>query len=168
TVLLSAHVVCELTADTWSGTHTVVSPRTGLTTTPDDPQQAASAGPTPISPVSRAPGGHRSAPAHAASATSPSESPTSSSAPPTHSSARQTHIRPADDQSAGGTSRNGLAGRAARSILNADAGPQDAMETADTEEGHAQLLADLDAFADGQQQAHDDTTDEHPSEESQR
>src|SRR5699024_1751040 len=117
TVLLPAHVVCELNEDTWSGTQTVVLPRTGQTTASDSPQQAASSDPTPINPSSRATGGHRSTPTHsgssAAAVSSASAGPSSGSsespaAPSPPSAARQAHLLPAEDQSVGGTTHNGL------------------------------------------------------------
>lgn len=155
TVLLPAHVVCELDEDTWSGEHTVVLPQTGLAAAQEPAWPSASLDSSPDVTDALPP---------------PREHPTTP-APPASPAPRQNHIRPADEQTATeGTTQNGLPRRVSRSIRNADAdaNPHDAMSEGDTAEGHAKLLADLDAFTDGQQQAHDDPTDEHSSEGTQR
>ena len=153
TVLLPAHVVCELDEDAWSGIHTVVMPRSGRTQVPEPAQPQPQAARIPSQQEAESSGAH--APAQAAAAPSP----TPRSAP----------LRPqAEQPAAGTTTQSGLPRRVSRSIRNADAGPQDVMSTSDTAEGHAKLLADLDAFSDGEQQAHDGTDGESPNGQAQQ
>lgn len=144
TVLLPAHVVCELDEDAWSGMHTVVLPRTGRTQVPEPAQHAAPAARIPSQQETEPEGAHAATGAQARAQPSPAP--------------RRTPPRPqAEQPSAGTTTQSGLPRRVSRSIRNADAGPQDVLGTSDTAEGHAKLLADLDAFSDGEQQAHDGT-----------
>lgn len=135
TVLLPPRLVCELDEDSWSGMHTVVLPRTGVSPPAQDPglqDLTPSAVPRTSSPG-------------AAARPSPQPGPAS-----------------AEANTAGSRTQSGLPRRVSRSIRNSDAGPQeapqDAMHEADTAEGHARLLADLDAFSDGEQQARGGTS----------
>src|SRR5699024_3213333 len=114
TVLLPAHVMCELDENTWSGKHTVVLPRTGLAPA-TDPDPGVTGSPDPGVTGSPGQGGNGAG-----------------GAPQQPTPVRQPHLRPAAEQSAGGTTQNGLPRRVSRSIRNADVGPQDAMETADS------------------------------------
>ena len=131
-VVLPPRLVCELDEDGWSGMHTVVLPRTGIT----QPAQETT---------------HQD---HTPATTQPTGAPGASGRP-----SPQPRPASAEANTAGSTTQSGLPRRVSRSIRNSDAGPQeapqDALAAADTAVGHAQLLADLDAFSDGEQQAKD-------------
>lgn len=142
TVLLPAHLVCELPEAGWSGSHTVVPPMP-----------------------------RHSAPAEPAIAMA-SPSPIVDTAPTPRTPSPLPRRQPAPTET-GGTTASGLPRRVSRSIKNADITATEVPDSApglDTSpDGHDQLLADLDAFSDGQQQARDAQSDaEEPSEGTQQ
>jgi signal transduction histidine kinase len=129
TVLLPVPVVAELAEKQWSGTQTVVLP------------QAKAANGTPVAHQLAAPSGL------------PKRRP---SAPPDRKPSprpRTAVLPPAD----GGTTASGLPRRVSRSIRTLPDEPAPSQSPpAEAGEGHERLLADLDAFTDGERAALDD------------
>jgi two-component sensor histidine kinase len=146
TVLLPAPLLCDLPDNAWSGSQTVVLP--AATTA------RAAAGHTV--PAARRPS---SRPRHAAehSAT------TAGGLPKRNPPGGRVATRPPapQDPAEGGRTVNGLPRRVSRSIKNPDHGDDSAAMPAapptpqEEKAGHEQLLADLDAFAAGEQDAKD-------------
>jgi two-component sensor histidine kinase len=146
TVLLPAPLLCDLPDNAWSGSQTVVLP--AATTA------RAATGHTV--PAARRPS---SRPRHAAehSAT------TAGGLPKRNPPGGRVATRPPapQDPAEGGRTVNGLPRRVSRSIKNPDHGDDSApvppalVTPQDEKAGHEQLLADLDAFAAGEQDAKD-------------
>ncbi|MBK1782816.1 sensor histidine kinase [Prauserella cavernicola] len=151
TVLLPAGLVSELPEATWSGTQTVIFAQ-------GNRQRVA------------APGAGESVPASAV-LTEPAEEPGAISGELPRRGAHRLTDQPSPrprpsvpSPVVGGTTASGLPRRVSRSLKNptgeageAPAAPVESTETA--EEGHDKLLADLDAFSDGEQAARDDQRD---------
>jgi two-component sensor histidine kinase len=146
TVLIPGNLVAELPEAAWTGGQTVVLPAVEPA---KEPVPAARPAPRqrPTGPGSTTEGGL-----------------------PRRRAASAATLDPA----IGGTTANGLPRRVSRSIKNPDHGeeperlaePSPAAENGE-ENGHEQLLADLDAFADGQQAALDEVGTADPSSEKQ-
>ncbi|MCT2583727.1 sensor histidine kinase [Actinophytocola gossypii] len=145
TVLLPAGLICDLPDTAWSGAQTVAVPA------------ATEATRDPVPPPPRRPS---SRPRHSAqNASSNASSNAADSDLPRRGTRTVTKPRP-QDPTEGGTTANGLPRRVSRSIKNpgdgADGGkppPPPVPPTSPSEPdlaGHEQLLADLDAFAEGE------------------
>jgi hypothetical protein len=145
TVLLPAGLLCELPETAWSGSQTVVMPAAEPARQPQPPVPAVRPAPRPR---------------HAAGATTigglPRRTPSASSS----STGSRTVTRPPEpkDLIEPGQTVNGLPRRVSRSIKNPDHGedstpPSPPAGPDDERNGHEQLLADLDAFTEGEQAA---------------
>lgn len=145
TVLLPAGLVAELPETSWSGAHTVVFPQTRTAQAPA-PMAATTAARHPGRPPATASGLPRR------TGTTEPVTPPTSGAPGRH---RPASAPPAG--STGGTTPGGLPRRVSRSIKNADlpTAPPEPRPSSGPERqaGHDKLLADLDAFSDGEQTA---------------
>lgn len=140
TVLIPADLVAELPEAAWSGSQTVAMANTKAEKEP------VAARPTP----KPRPTGERS---------------TTLGGLPRRKSARPAGP-PTPEPVKAGTTANGLPRRVSRSIKNPEYGAEPAREPAEEQAGHEQLLADLDAFADGQQAAlEQQAAEEKPAEE---
>ena len=143
TVLLPAGLVCELPEAGWSGSQTVVVPTADLDRQPQTVPAARRPAPRPR---------------HAAPTAT-----TSGGLPKRTAAASRTVARPPQpqpkDMVEGGHTVNGLPRRVSRSIKSPDHGddstpvPVPPIAPLDEKAGHEQLLADLDAFAEGEQAA---------------
>ncbi|HVV12977.1 ATP-binding protein [Amycolatopsis sp.] len=132
-VLLPASLVSELPEANWSGAQTVVFPQ-------QKPEPAP--GFVPEVPAGRAGAGglpRRTATAEAPPAPRPRPTPS----PP----------------AVGGTTASGLPRRVSQSFKNPNGKPVPPPPAPDRKAGHDKLLADLDAFADGERAARDDQQD---------
>lgn len=150
TVLLPAGLLCELPDAAWSGSQTVTVPAA-----PPDPVRA----PAAVAPSPRSPSGPR----HSAAASS-----STATGLPRRTGGTATRPRPRpQDPAEGGQTVNGLPRRVSRSIKTPDHGdeadradarpapppteaPAEAPTESDGSAGHEKLLADLDAFAEGE------------------
>jgi len=150
TVLLPATLVSELPEASWSGAQTVVFPQAVPAAVPAPAGAASRTADHPRPPAAsglpkRAPAGRPDASAPIAPRR-PSPFPASFSGPPRDTT-----------QPVGGVTPGGLPRRVSRSIKNltdrpAEPEPRPASES-DQRSGHDRLLADLDAFSDGEQAA---------------
>ncbi|SFB62967.1 Histidine kinase-, DNA gyrase B-, and HSP90-like ATPase [Amycolatopsis marina] len=142
TILLPAGLVCELPEANWSGAQTVVFPQASFGA---DRQRSAPKVAPKVAPRSGLP--HRGANRNTA--------PADQHAPPL----TRRKPSPVPAPASGGTTPGGLPRRVPRSIKGTDprpAGDTDSDAPSSAEEtvgGHDQLLADLDAFSDGEQAA---------------
>ncbi|MEU6641533.1 ATP-binding protein [Saccharomonospora sp. NPDC046836] len=143
TVLLPAELVSELPEANWSGTQTVIFAQNGRGRTAPA-EQAAPAAAGMFSTTPRSPGGELPR-----RTTAPAPRPAPSPRP-----------RTVPAPVVGGTTSSGLPRRVSRSLKNPSGESTPAPPTAEpaesVEAGHDKLLADLDAFTDGEQAARDE------------
>jgi signal transduction histidine kinase len=162
TVLLPSSLVCELPEVNWSGSQTVVFPQATF-----GELDLALEGAAPIVPADDRPAGGR----HSTGATLPRRKNTPSSTTggdrPAQDAAPQARRKPTPSSTVGGTTAGGLPRRVSRSIKGAVETPSPVPRStapADEKASHNRLLADLDAFSDGERAARNEqstkTTDE--------
>ena len=146
TVLLPPGLLCELPGEAWSGSQTVIRP-------------AATSRPAPAPPSLTEPPVRRPAPRPRPAAEYTATTAGLPKRTPTEGQVATRAPRPEEPADPGRTV-NGLPRRVSRSIKSPDHGDQPPAEpktAADEQAGHEQLLADLDAFTAGEQDAKEAT-----------